>query len=100
MVVTLRTEEENARWQSGHDSWAAAKAARSTGEEGGGAEAGTTAACRTLAAKVWAEDPEGAFTSALPFAATLEPPEGEGELAPGWATSGASWVPPEFAAAR
>jgi hypothetical protein len=83
MVVTLRTDEETARWQSGHDSWAAAKAARSTGGEGGGAEAGTAAAWRILAAKVWAEDPEGAFTSALPFAATLEPPVGRGVLAPG-----------------
>jgi hypothetical protein len=81
MVVTLRAEEEAARWQSGHDSWAAA---RSTGGEGGGVEAETAAACRTLAAKVWAKDPGGAFTSALPFAAALKPAGGEGDLASGW----------------
>jgi pectate lyase len=52
MVVTLRAEEKAARWQSGHKGWAATKAARSTGEDGGGAEAETAAACRVLAAKV------------------------------------------------
>jgi hypothetical protein len=84
MVVTLRAEEEAARWQSGHDSWAAARAARSTGEEGGGVEAETAASCRSLVAKVWAKDPEGAFTLALPFAAALKPAGGEGDLASGW----------------
>jgi hypothetical protein len=98
IVVTLRAEEEAACWQSGHEGWAAASAARSTGEEGGGAEAETAAACRVLAAKVWTEDPEGTFTSVLPFAATLKPPEGEDGLASGWKAVGASLVPPELAA--
>jgi hypothetical protein len=99
MVVTLRAKEKAARWQSGHDGWAAAKAARSNGEEGGGAEAETAAACGVLVAKVWTEDPEGAFTSVLPFAATLKPSEGEEGLASGWRTVGAGWVPPGLATA-
>jgi hypothetical protein len=70
------------------------------GGEGSSTEAETAAACRSLAAKVWAEDPVGTFTSALPFAAALEPPEEKGELTSGWVTGGADWVPPEFAAAR
>ncbi len=60
-----------------HDCWAAASAARSTGDEETGEEAATAAVCWILAAEVWAEDPEGAYTSALPSAAVLRPPEGE-----------------------
>jgi hypothetical protein len=93
MVVTLRTDDEAARWQMLHDDWAAASAARSTGGVKNGEEAITAAACGKLAAQVWTEDPEGAFTSALSFAATLKPPE-EGEMLPSdWSEDGAAGVP-------
>jgi hypothetical protein len=45
MVVTLSTEKEAACWQSGHDCWAAASAAMSTGDEETGEEAATAAVC-------------------------------------------------------
>jgi hypothetical protein len=51
-----------------------------------------------LAAEVWAEDPEGAFTSALPSAAVLKPPEGEDWLETGRAAVAAEQVPPGRAA--
>jgi hypothetical protein len=51
-----------------------------------------------LAAEVWTEDPEGAFTSVLHSAATLRPPEGEDWLETGCEVAAAKQVPPEFAA--
>ncbi len=51
-----------------------------------------------LAAEVWTEDPEGAFTSVLPSAATLKPPEEEEWLETGRGVVAAELVPPEFAA--
>jgi hypothetical protein len=86
MVVTLRTEEEEARRQSGHEGCAAASAARSTGEAGEGEEAATADTCAELAAKKGAKDTEGTFTSAWPFAATLMPPAGKEHWLSDWAT--------------
>jgi hypothetical protein len=51
-----------------------------------------------LAAEVWTENPEGAFTSVLPSAATLRPPEEEDWLETGREVAAAEQVPPESAA--
>ncbi len=98
MVVTLRADEEQARWQSGHESCAAARAARSTGEGGGRVTAAKGDTCAELAAKKGTEDPEGAFTSVPPSAATLLLPEGgkttAGAAFSDWAEGGAARMPP------
>jgi hypothetical protein len=52
MVVTLRTDDDAARWQLPHDGWAAASATRSTGGVETGKETATAAACDELVAKV------------------------------------------------
>jgi hypothetical protein len=93
MVVTLSADDEAARWQSLHDGCAAASAARYTGGMDTDEEAVTEAASAELLAKMGTEDQEGAFTSILPFAATLMPPVG-GERYPSvWSEEGAAWVP-------
>ncbi len=93
MVITLRTEDEEARRQSGQEGCAAAKAAKSTGEVEEGEDAATAATCAGLAAEKGAEDPEGAFTMARPNAAIPKPPEGRGGWLPDWATGAATELP-------
>jgi hypothetical protein len=88
-VVTLRTEEEEARRQSGHEGCATGSAARSTGEAGEGEEAATDDTCAELAAKEGTENPEGTFTSARHFAITLTPPVGKEHWLSNWATGAA-----------
>jgi hypothetical protein len=93
MVVTLSADNEAARWQSLHDGCAAASAARYIGGVETGEEAITEATSAELAAKVGTEDPEGAFTSILPFVAILMPPV-RGERCPSdWSEEDAAWVP-------
>jgi hypothetical protein len=70
---------------------AAANAARSTGEAGGGEDAATDDTCTDLAARRGAEDPKGAFTSAQYSATTLPPVVGGRGCCPSdWATDAAT----------
>jgi hypothetical protein len=59
-----------------------------------GEDAASDDTCAGLAAKKGAEDPEGAFTSALNFAATLMPPVGEEPCLPDWTADTTAEVPP------
>jgi hypothetical protein len=93
MVVTLRTEDEEARRQSGQEGCATTRAAKSTGEVEEGEDAATADTCAELAAKKGAEDPEGTYTSAQPFAAILTPPVEEGRWLSDWVTGAAKELP-------
>jgi hypothetical protein len=94
MVVTLRADKEDAWRQSRHEDWAAANATRSTGDAGVGKDAATDDTRAGLVANKGAKDPEGAFTSALHFAATLMPPAGEECCLPDWTADTPAEVPP------
>jgi hypothetical protein len=62
--ATRRAGDDLARWQSGQEGWAAASAARSTGDGKGGDPA---------VGGEPPEDPEGAFTSVDPWSAAPGP---------------------------